>query len=102
VPSRRYDDGVITLAGHSYARNTACIACSHVLDGAPILVVVLDQDGELQFLCGSDHRTSDARVVALDEVVGVDLGLDDLPELVTGTQATRPRVATAWEIAPLE
>jgi hypothetical protein len=94
---------MIALAGHTYEDNTACIICRHVMDGAPVLQFVFDIDGEVQFLCGAArHDKRDARVVGLDEVDHRQNGLDSLPDMPLGTQASRMSTKGRWEVTPLD
>ena len=96
-----YGADMITFAGRTYSENTACIVCSHVMGGVPIKLIVLDGDGDLQFLCGSNrHDVGDARIVGLDEI-GIDRqGLDSLPDMAPETQAYRTTSAADWSVRP--
>lgn len=95
--------GVISLAGRSYPKNTACDVCGHVMNGAPVQVFVLGLDGDLQFLRGATgHGAADARIIGLDAVEIDRHGLHELPSMVAGTRAVRQTLAEGWEIAPLE
>lgn len=50
--------------------NTACFTCRHVLDRrAAVAFISHDDDGYWQFLCKKRHRTSDGRIVSLEEIL---------------------------------
>lgn len=79
--------------------NTACMTCSHVLEGgAPILYVTHDaDDGTWQFLCGSDnHDESHAKIVALKEIAVIDPSVNDLFEMPLGVDASRESKNANW------
>lgn len=76
---------------------TAVFTCCHVLEcGCPILYVKHDADGDWQFLCGGEHKIEDARVVALEEMIGIDSDLSTLPALNPGESAVRDSKDGVW------
>ena len=89
----------VSIAGNSYPENEACVVCRHVMIGARIMLVSLEEDGDIQFQCGSEHQTSEARIIALSEGNFEENGLDQLPKMGPGTQATRNIVNGRWKIA---
>ena len=82
------------------ARNTAVFVCSRVRDGAPVLFVSRDRDGDWQFLCGGnehgDGGTDGASLACLECVVAGDLTLNDVSDLCSNWTAERPGVGGAW------
>lgn len=72
------------------APDTLSIACCHVLKGAPILRVTHDaEDGMWQFLCGSAHDVSQARVIALQDAWELDASIGKLTGMSCGCIAVR-------------
>jgi hypothetical protein len=77
--------------------NTTAIACVHVLEGHPILVVTHDDDdGSWQVLCGAQHESSEAKVVCLGCMVKREPGLAALADLPLGGYAERGDLKSAW------
>jgi hypothetical protein len=79
--------------------NAASIACSHVLEGAPVLRVTHDDDdGGWQFLCGQTepHETNEGRVVCLGCMVARDALLRQLSTLPLGWCADREGIDAPW------
>lgn len=81
--------------------NLAAFTCRLVSEGAPILHVSHDDDGDWQFLCGGQHEDDgdDGPVVAcLGCVVGQDPTLNELASMCTGHRADRATLSDAWTI----
>ena len=76
----------VILAGYTYKHNKACLVCEHIFDGTePIKIIVHDEDGLLQFLCGAhDHDHSKAKVVAISSQAKKLPGELELPLLKPG------------------
>jgi hypothetical protein len=90
---------MIDLAGYSLTPDKACIVCGHVMDGAPVLAVAHDDDGDLQFACGEEaHTTADWHVVGLEHIDLRQLGLGDMPIVDAGFAALREDLGSTWEI----
>jgi hypothetical protein len=79
-------------------RETAIYTCRRVADGAPVLEVFHDDDGEWQFLCGGDHDSDDdsAVVACLECTVARDPSLNELADLCPHEMARRDDVGSAW------
>ena len=77
---------MVLIAGEQFPDNEACLTCVHVLAGSPIFLVARDEDGDWQFLCSRPHDGTDARVIALGEVVSIEPRLSSLTPL--GRNAT--------------
>jgi hypothetical protein len=91
---------VIHFAGYSYAEHKATIACSHVLSGAPVLLFVHDEDGDIQFMCGeSGHGVNDASVVSLTHLPEQIRSMADIPVVEPGYAAERSEPGAPWSIS---
>lgn len=82
------------------APNTAAFVCKHVWnEGAPILYVSHDCDGDWQFLCGGIHSDShDALLICLGDVVARDPSVNDVAGICTSHVAERDRETSPWSI----
>ena len=77
---------------------TACLTCTHVLDkSAPVKYVSHDEDG-WQFLCGEVHDTSEARMVALSEIIKIDKKTADFAKLSRGEYAEYRDDTGNWQV----
>lgn len=65
-------------------------------DGLPILAVIHDGDGDLQFLCGTTNDIEDAMIVSLRQAIAGDDTVDELTDLPKNWMATRRRVGAPW------
>lgn len=72
--------------------------CRHVIDGAPILHVVHEAEGQWQFLCGGDHTEQTPVIVDLREIVSLDPALQDLAGLHQHQSARREAPEDLWRI----
>lgn len=80
-------------------RHTAVFVCRRVREGAPILHVSHDDDGDWQFLCGGDHGEAagdPASLACLECTVARDASLNELADLPQGYSAGRERPGAAW------
>lgn len=79
--------------------DTMVITLKEILDGKkPVLYVSHDEeDGMWQFLDGSDELDIDnARIITLEEILGVDSSLSSLLDLSIGWKAERVDRDTKW------
>ena len=79
--------------------------CPHIYNNQrPILDVVRDEDGEFQFLCGSDKciEESEPRHVCIKHLLNRDSSLNELKELKPGTFAERESQNSSWVYGKLE
>jgi hypothetical protein len=85
------------------ARNTAVFSTRHVIEeGKPILLVTHDQDdGAWQFHTAKTVLASDAKIVALDEIVYGDPSVVELADLPLGWSAIRDSITTPWKRQPI-
>lgn len=84
-------------------RHTAIYTCQRVLDGAPILMVAHDEDGDWQFLCGGDHEEEgedEGKLACLECMVASDLSLNEVAGMDIGFQAERSGLDHAWVVQP--
>ena len=80
------------------AENTAVITLTRIVDGSqPILYVVHDEDGDWQFLDGSDVSEEDASTVSLKNVATRDPSIKALADLPAGWAAERTHVGQEWQ-----
>lgn len=73
---------------------TACFVAASVLEGAPILRVVHDFDGDWQF--HSEGESGEPKIVALKEMVKRDSTINELHDLPYGWAAERNTPTTPW------
>jgi hypothetical protein len=66
----------------------------------PVLYVVHESDGTWQFLTGGNVSLSDAMLVALESMLGIDPGLIELSDLPPGWVARRTAVGAPWVREP--
>ena len=93
---------MIDFAGYSYAEHKASIACSHVLSGAPVLIFVHDEDGDLHFMCGENgHGVDDLHVVGLVHLSEQIRSIADIPVVKSGQAAERSEPGLPWTISPV-
>lgn len=82
--------------------NTAVFTCCHVMNRErPILYVAHDEDGDWQFLCGTEHSDEEARLVALMEIVKLDPGIISLAQMECGYCAESQDVSSPWNVMPM-
>ena len=80
--------------------NCAVITDKLVLDdGATILMVAHDLDDHgWQFLSGAEPVSVDARIVSLEQIVGLDPSVSKVSDLPLGCRATRTSATARWQI----
>lgn len=80
----------------------AVITTKEVLSkDSPIITVVVDADGDLQFIGQSGASEADARVVSLGQMLMLDETLFALPEFVTNVRLERTGLPIAWRMTTL-
>lgn len=81
------------------SNNKAVFICCHVLEeNKPILYVKHDDEGDWQFLCGENHTTEDARVIALQEIINIDPSVSKVSNLKCGQTAVRESKESEWKL----
>ena len=79
--------------------NTACFTCCHVLnEQVPIKYVSHDEDGCWQFLCGKAHILSEARTIALSDILKIDKTAANFAKLGYGEYAEYQDKIGRWII----
>jgi hypothetical protein len=79
-------------------QNVAVLTTGQVMsENHPILCVCHDDDGVWQFHTGMDVNEEDAKVVALSEIVKLDLSVVGLADLPMGWTATRQSHNISWQ-----
>jgi hypothetical protein len=99
----RQRSAMIDFAGYSFQDHKACIICSHVTDGYPVLAVAYDADGDLHFTCGShDHTPDDWSLLGLSHVLEQARAMRDVPPIPGGHCAERLSAGSNWLVAAME
>ena len=81
------------------SENQAVFPCLHIIEeNKPILYVKRDNEGDWQFLCGDNHTTEDARVIALQEIINIDPSVSKVPNLKCGQTAVRESKESEWQL----
>ena len=83
------------------AENLSVFTTTRVLDGShPIRLVVHDEDGDWQFLCGTVADREHVRVASLGYMFERDRSVGELHDLPTGWRAWRDSTDEEWEREP--
>jgi hypothetical protein len=85
------------------ARKTAVFTTRDIIEeGKPILLVMHDQDdGAWQFHTGETVPASEAKIVALDEIIFRDPSVVELADLPLGWSAIRDSITSPWKRQPI-
>jgi hypothetical protein len=96
-------DPTISFAGYIFASDKGCFACSHVMEGAPVLLFAHEDDGDLQFLCGASGHDfeKECRWLHTRHVLDQQPDLLDLPTVEMGFEAERTSVGAPWIVSPI-
>lgn len=95
-------EGTIHFAGYTFDRDKGCLACDHVLNGAPVLYFVHEEDGDLQFLCGAlGHEWKDRRSLHASHLLEWHPDLLTLPRVDFGFEAERTDVNSPWVVSEI-
>lgn len=78
-------------------RNLGVFTSKEVLDGAPILFVYHNEDGDWQFHSSNNPHVEDAKLVSLETITKMDPSINDIHFLQYGGQAWRKSIADDWE-----
>jgi hypothetical protein len=84
-------------------RNTAVFTTRGIVEeGKPILFVTHDQhDGAWEFHTRKTVRLSEARIVALDEIMVRDPSIGEVADLPPGWSAIRDSITSPWKRQPI-
>ncbi len=81
------------------SENQTVFTCSHIINETkPILYIKHDDEGDWQFLCGENHTTEDARIIALQEIIDIDPSVSKVSNLKCGQTAVRERKESKWNL----
>ena len=85
------------------AHKTAVFTTRDIIEeGKPILLVMHDQDdGAWQFHTGETVPASEAKLVALDEIIFRDPSVVELADLPLGWSAIRDSITSPWKRQPI-
>jgi hypothetical protein len=83
-------------------RNRACFTTRRVIGGLPILLVIHDQDGDWQFLCGTTNDSENGAIVSLGGALDRDGTLGEVADLPEGWRAERPKIGGEWVRSRIE
>jgi hypothetical protein len=74
--------------GFRFDAHKACVVCTHILEGRPVVFVAHHADGDLQFLCDKqDHTEAEAAAVGLAHVLELHPSLKSIGYLPAGSMA---------------
>ena len=74
-----------------------------VYDNSEIIRIIHEENGDWQFLgCEEDLKESDAVIVSLGEMIGLDNSLSIVDSLPVGRQALRTNEHSPWYIYDIE
>ena len=74
-----------------------------VYDNSEIIRIIQEENGDWQFLgCEEDLKESDAVIVSLGEMIGLDNSLSIVDSLPVGRQALRTNKHSPWYIYDIE
>ena len=79
-------------------RELAAFICEHVFDDSrPVLLVVKDDEGDWQLLCGAEHSGPPlGKVVGLNHLLDRDPSINEVLDLDEGWEAERISAAAPW------
>lgn len=81
------------------SKNHTVFTCLHIVSqNKPILYIKHDDEGDWQFLCGENHTTQDARIIALQEIVDIDPSVNKVSNLKCGKIAVRESKDSEWKL----
>lgn len=78
--------------------NQAVITTNHIINGAPILEVIHDEEGDWQFMGGQDVTEENASVVSLEQILEIDPSVKDVLDIDSSTVAFRVNEECKWQI----
>jgi hypothetical protein len=85
-------------------RELGVLTSRQVLSGQePVRIVVHDEDGDWQIICGTTEEAQDAVLVGINHLFELDSELESiLGELPIGTQAWREEPGQEWHLETFE
>ena len=85
-------------------KDSAVILCSHVANGAPILLAIrtepaFEYDSGWQVLCNChEENWKDAKIYSISEVLDLEPSLEDFIELPPDITIVRDDILSEWKI----
>ena len=76
--------------------NMAVFTTSRVVEGAPVLLVTLELDGDWQILCGTTNDLQDVKVACFGCAYQQNPEIGELADLPLGWLAWRKDVGSPW------
>jgi hypothetical protein len=83
----------------SEAKNTAVFTTKDAFQGAPILFVSHNDDGDWQFHTSDSPKLENAMIVCLEDITKLDTTINELHNLQMGWRAWRKSKNADWEYA---
>lgn len=77
-------------------QNLAVFTTTRVMEGAPVLLVTHDHEGDWQVLCGTTNDPKDCRVVCFGCAYQRNREIAELADLPRGWRAWREDVKSPW------
>ena len=77
-------------------QNLAVLTTVPVLEGAPVLLVTHDHDGDWQVLCGTTNEPEDGRIVCFGCAYQRNRSIAELADLPRGWRAWREDANAPW------
>jgi len=84
--------------------NTAVFTTKYVLErNSPVLYVHhYEEDGAWSFFGDEECRDDDFRIIALEEMIGIDNSVLELSDMPSGFCAKRKDIASSWQVERLD
>ena len=80
-----------------FRRDYSVYCCPHVFQKErPILLVIRDQDGAWQFLCGGNEDTDDCHHVGVGHLLDSDPSIEVMANLSIASGAEREEISREW------
>jgi hypothetical protein len=75
--------------------------CSHIFDNTRPVLLVMNTDGDWQFLCGGIHEGETPRVVGINHLLDRDPSLRSVLDLPNNWEAERESLWSPWQRRPI-
>ena len=90
----------IVVAGYRWQPHFGAIICDHVFEGAEVLLVCHELNGDLQFLCGRSEGHDSCKLAGLIHVMDHHPEISSIPTVEPGQWAQR--TGNVWTIGQLD
>lgn len=79
------------------ADNEVVITCIHILEqNKSVFCLSHDEDGIWQALCGDVHKTDEARIISLKELIRIDKTIESVINMPKGYYTIRNSELDCW------